>query len=167
MVLTLSVDGVQVIKWYVDVSYAVHNDCRSHTGSVLTLGKGGITNGSIKQNLNVKSSTEAELVGTDDTLTQLLWTNYFLEAQGFKAKGTILYQDNMSTMLMLKNGKAYTTRRTKHINVRYFFITDRIRNGEVTIEHCPTDKMVADYFTKPLQGRKFIEFHNDVMNLQE
>ena len=154
MVLTLSVDDLHILKWYVDVSYAVHNDCKSHTGSMFTLGKGGITNGSIKQKLNVKSSTEGELVGTDDTLPQVLWTNYCLKAQGFKSKGTVMYQDNMSTMLMLKNGKASTTKRTKHINVRYFFITDRIKNGELTIEHCPTGKMLADFFTKPLQGKK-------------
>ena len=123
--------------------------------------------GSIKQKLNVKSSTEGESVGTDDTLPQVLWTNYFLKAQGFKSKGTVMYQDNMSTMLMLKNGKASTTRRTKHINVRYFFITDRIKNGEFTIEHCPTGKMLADFFTKPLQGKKIIEFRNKIMNLSE
>ena len=165
LVLTLSVDELRMLKWYVDVSYGVNNDCRSHTGSILSLGKGGVTNGSIKQKLNVKSSTEGELVGTDDVLPQVLWTNYFLEAQGFKTNGTVMYQDNLSTIQMLKNGKASSTKRTKHINIRYYFITDRIQNGELTIEHCPTERMVADFFTKPLQGTKFIEFRKEIMNL--
>jgi len=48
--------------------------------------------------------------------------------------------------------------------VRYFFIKDRVDNGEIVIEHCPTAEMIADYFTKPLQGALFIKFRNFIMN---
>jgi hypothetical protein len=41
---------------------------------------------------------------------------------------------------------------TRHINIRYFFITDRIARKEIAIQYCPTKEMVPDYFTKPLQG---------------
>ena len=49
----------------------------------------------------------------------------------------------------------------------YFFITDQIKKGDLHIEYCPTDNMVADFFTKPLQGKKFLKFRKVVMNLQD
>ena len=88
-----------------DAAYAVHGDMRSQTGGCVTLGKGMALNYSLKQKLNTKSSTEAELVGVDDLIGHILWTNYFLEAQGYNKK-TTLYQDNKSAILLQKNGKA-------------------------------------------------------------
>ena len=63
------------------------------------------------------------------------------------------------------NGKLSSSKRTKHINIRYFFIQDRIKNGEITVKHCPTDQMLADYFTKPLQGAKFIQFRDMILGI--
>ena len=65
-----------------------------------------------KQNLNTKSSTEAKLIGADDTMPHMLWTRYFLEAQGYGINENILYQDNMSAMLLEKNGKKSSTKNT-------------------------------------------------------
>jgi hypothetical protein len=87
-----------------DGSYAVHHDMRSHTGGLLTMGKGAIYNCSMKQKLNTKSSTETEVVAVNDLLSQMLWTNYFMEAQGYKVIDTMLHQDNLSSMLLEKNG---------------------------------------------------------------
>ena len=78
-----------------------------------------------------------------------------------------MYQDNQSAILLENNGRASISRRTKHLNIRYFSITDRIKKGELKIEYCPTDDMVADFFTKPLQGKKFIQFRKIIMNLKE
>ena len=58
-------------------------------------------------------------------------------------------------------------KRTKHINIRYFFIKDRIDAGELTVEHCPTDNMVADIHTKALQGTKFFKFRKLILNMKE
>jgi hypothetical protein len=80
--LILSADKLNVVKWYVDTSFAVHPDFKSHTGGVLTLGRGALTSLSKKQKLNTRSSTEAELVGADDASTLILWTKLFMEAQG-------------------------------------------------------------------------------------
>ena len=66
-------------------------------------------------------------------------------------------------MLLERNGKASSSKRTKHINVRYFFITDRISKGEVRVEWCPTKEMVADFMTKPLQGSIFTKFRDLIM----
>ena len=76
-----------------------------------------------------------------------------------------MMRDNKSCMLLEKNGQMLSSRRTKHINVRYYFITDRIEKGDLKIEYCPTDDMVADYMTKPLQGDKFRKFRKEILNL--
>eukprot|EP00957_Ditylum_brightwellii_P027214 2057329-Ditylum_brightwellii.AAC.1 len=59
----------------------------------------------MKQRLNTKSSTETELIGVDDAMPHVLWTRYFLEAQGYNEKSSTVYQDNLSAMLLEKNGK--------------------------------------------------------------
>ena len=56
--LTLKVDDLSTIRWFVDASYAIHPDCKGHTGAVMTLGKGAMTSTSTKQKVNVRSSTE-------------------------------------------------------------------------------------------------------------
>jgi hypothetical protein len=93
-----------------------------------------------------------------------LWTRYFLEAQGYGADESIVYQDNQSAMLLEKNGRGSSSKRTRHINIRYFFVADRIASREVKVEYCPTGDMVADYFTKPLQGTLFRKFRDIIMN---
>ena len=70
--LRLKADNLQVVKWYVDASFAVHPDYRSHTGAAMTLDEGSIIAMSKKQKLNTRSSTEAELVGADDATTMKL-----------------------------------------------------------------------------------------------
>ena len=64
-----------------------------------------------------------------------------------------------------KNGKASSSKRTKHINIRYFFITDRISAGEVTLKWCPTGDMIGDYATKALQGALFKKFRDQIMGV--
>jgi hypothetical protein len=117
--------------------------------------------------LNTKSSTEAELVGVDDRMPQILWTRYFLEAQGYKVRENKIYQDNQSDMLLENNGRGSSSQRTRHINIRYFFMNDRIQAKEVSVEYCPTGEMNGDFFTKPLQGSPYRKFRNRVMNIKE
>jgi hypothetical protein len=161
--LILSADKLNVVKWYVDTSFAVHPDFKSHTGGVLTLGRGALTSLSKKQKLNTRSSTEAELVGADDASTLILWTKLFMEAQGYGINSNVLYQDNKSTILLEKNGKKSSGPRTRALNIRYFFLTDQVEKGNVMIDFCPTDDMIADYMTKPLQGAKFLKFKKLIM----
>ena len=81
---TLRADSLKIIKHYVDASFAVHPDFRSHTGSTMTMGDGAMLVKSSKQKLNSRSSTEAELIGVDDAITMILWTKkLFMEAQGY------------------------------------------------------------------------------------
>eukprot|EP00980_Cylindrotheca_fusiformis_P011346 scaffold2624_cov154-Cylindrotheca_fusiformis.AAC.1 len=140
--LTLStIDDLRVVKWYIDASFAVHPDFRSHTGAVMTWGEGGLQTISRRQKLNTRSSTEAELVGVDDAATYILWTKLFLEKQGYKIEKNILYQDNKSTILLEMNGRKSAGQRSRALNIQYFFITDQVEKGNVMVKYCPTDEM--------------------------
>jgi hypothetical protein len=133
---------------------------RSHTGGVMSLGVGGIIAKSTKQKLNTKSSTEAELVGASDYLPNTIWVKMFLEAQGHTIEENYLEQDNESAIKLESNGRSSAGPRSRHIDIRYFWIKDRTRANEIKIRHCPTLRMLADFFTKPLQGALFVKFRD-------
>jgi Reverse transcriptase (RNA-dependent DNA polymerase)/Zinc knuckle len=162
--LTLEADDMRIMKWWVDGSYAIHPDMKSHTGGVLSFGKGAVYSTSTRQKLNTKSSTEAELVAVNDVLPQVLWTRYFLKEQGYDVKESVIFQDNQSAILLEKNGRGSSSKRTRHINIRYFFITDKVQNKEISISYCPTGQMLADVLTKPLQGTQFRLFRDAMLN---
>jgi hypothetical protein len=61
---------------------------------------------------------------------------------------------------METNGKASCGQRSRHIDIRYFFITDHSKRNNLRILHCPTNNMLADFFTKPLQGSLFRRFRS-------
>ena len=155
----------KVLQTWVDASYATHPDMRSHTGGVISLGHGVITSKSSKQKINTKSSTEAELVGASDFISQTMWTTWFLKEQGYTVESNIFYQDNQSAILLEKNGRGSCGEKSRHINIRYFFIKDVLRRERVTITHCPTEHMIADYFTKPLLGSLFTYLRNIIMGI--
>jgi hypothetical protein len=154
--LTLGAIGGDVLSigHYPDASFAVHSDMKSHTGSIMTLGLGSANTISGKQTLNTKSSTEAEVVGADKAVPLALWTRNFLLEQGYESQTTI-FQDNTSAILLETNGKESSSKRTRHLNIRFFFIKDCIDKQLLSVKHCPTDDMVGDFPSKPLQGRKF------------
>ena len=77
----------------------------------------------------------------------------------------VIHQDNQAAMLLSKNGRASSRKRTKHISLQYFFAKDRIESGDIVIQYCNTQDMIADYMTKPLQGRLFYKMRNKIMNL--
>ena len=135
MPLILSADSMMMPRWWVDAAYAVHHDCKGHTGAGMSLGRGMAMSYSWKQKINTKSLTEAEIVGVDDSLTYILWARYFLQAQGYDMEPSLLYQDNISAILLETNGKASSSKRTKHIKVKYFYVKDKIDRGEIVVEH--------------------------------
>ena len=106
-VLTLGADDITMMTTWVDASYAVHGDMKSHTGGVISFGREGLFCKSTKQKLNTKSSTEAELVGASDFLPNTIWAMLFLKAQGYKMKESKFFQDNQSTMIKQTDKKAY------------------------------------------------------------
>lgn len=106
------------------------------------------------------------MVGVDDMASHILWTKSFLEGQSYNVDETIIYQDNKSAIMLENNGHWRKGKHSKHIAVRYFFIKDRIDNKEVVVEWFPDENMRADFFTKPLQGPKFVDFRDLILNIQ-
>ena len=146
----------------IDCTHAVYDDMRGHTGGITSYGTGIIDEKSSKQKMNTRSSTETEHGGTSEYLPKPIFFELFMEAQAYKPN-IILTKDNESEIRMLVNGKASCTSNSKHVTIKYFWCTDRIKQGNISVCHCPTEKMIADYMSKPLQGKVFITFRNVIM----
>ena len=160
---TLGADDLKSLRTWVDVAYAVHPDMRSHTGGAMSFGTGALVCKSGKQRLNTKSSTESEMVGASDYLPNTIWVKMFLDAQGHRLEQNFFEQDNQSAIRLETNGKMSAGQKSRHINVRYFWIKDRIKSEKITIRYCPTLEMVGDFFTKPLQGNLFRKFRDVIL----
>lgn len=148
---------------FIDASYGVHMDAKSHSGIYITLGSGPIFAKSSKQKIVSKSSHEAELVAASDGGSQVIWTRSFLISQGYDVGAATIMQDNMATISSLNKGST-GSERSRHINIRYYWIKDRISSGELDISYVSTNSMVADILTKPLQGDKFEEMRDFLLN---
>ena len=167
MFLRLTVEAAYLDQnhWFIDGAFAVYPDMRSHTGAYMTFGKGMVDGSAKTQKINTTSSTEAEAVAVYENMPALMWVRYFLEAQGYPLKPTTLHQDNTSAMLLELNRRESSSRRTRHMNILYFFVGDVAKRQHVTIDYCPTDDMIGDFFTKPRGGAKFRRFRNIIMNI--
>jgi KUP system potassium uptake protein len=156
-------DDVTIMQTWVDASHAVHKDMKSHTGGVVSFGRGAVMSKSSKQKLNTKSSTESELVGASDYLAYPTWAKKFLGSQGYVLKQNIFHQDNKSTIKFEENGRKSCGPNSRHIDIRYFWIKDRLGLEDFEVRYCPTEQMLADFFTKPLQGGLFKKLRAVVM----
>ena len=152
--LTLTIDNLSMIRWWTYASDCTHHGCKSHTGSMMSLG-GTVVSSSTKHKINTKSSTESELVALDDALPMILWCLYFIKAQGYIVEQNVVFQDNQSTMKLAVNKSLSSSKRTKHIKARYYFIKEKIEEGEVDVRYCPTTEMWSDVINKPKHGTLF------------
>ena len=75
------------------------------------------------------------------------------------------YQDNKSTILLAENQKGSSSRHTRYLDMRYFFVTDKIKKGEVKVSFCHTHDMLGNFLTKPLQGTQFVHMRSKILNL--
>ncbi len=107
------------------------------------------------------------MVGVDDASPQILCMNYFIKAQCYHINSTMVYQDNQSTILLEKNGKQISGKRTRYTNIQYLSITDCVQAGEMTAGYCLAKKMIADHFTKPLQRTLLQKFRSVIMNIDK
>ena len=152
---------------YVDASHAVHDDYKSHTGVVVTInGRSMVHFRSTKQSLNGMSSTESELISVSEALPQIIYVKEFLEEILNSNVPATLMQDNTSTIRLIEAGKPLSER-TRHINIRFFYVHQYVSDGILKIVYCPTKSMRADGFTKPLQGKSFIEFRDYILGYLE
>jgi hypothetical protein len=151
------------MSWCVDALFAVHPDMRGHTGGVMTMVRGFPLDKSTKHKLNTHSSTESENVAVNNLISQILWACLFMKAQGFFVRDNILYQDNKSAMLLETNGRASSSKRTRHIEIWYYYVANQVAKGDLRVVLCPTDEMIADFLMTPLQGKAFVKFWDLLM----
>jgi hypothetical protein len=156
--------GTQV-RAYIDAAYGAHIDGKSHSGCAITIGESGpVFVKSGKQSIVNKSSTDAELVATSDSASQAFHVRNSIVAQWHNDQPAVLLQDNLSCMALLAKGKS-TAKRTRHIQIRYFWIADRGKMGECVLTHMATEEMgPANILSKSLQGAQFIKERQDHMN---
>ena len=89
-----------------------------------------------------------------------------MEKKGYTIQKNILFQDNKSAILLEENGRKNAGKRSRALNVRYFFVTDQISQGNLSVEYCPTGMMTADYMSNARQGTKFNEFRRAIMGMK-
>jgi hypothetical protein len=167
LVLRLLARDPLVMELWIECSFAVHNNMQSHTGSTMSMGTGSIWSSSIMQKQNTRRSTEAELVSVNDIMPQILGTRYFLIHEGLNIGPSRILQNNKNAILLEENRMASSFKRTCHIHIKFCLVTYQIHLNNLSIEHSPTKSVVADFFTKPLQGSAFYEFKKLIMGLSD
>ena len=120
---------------------------------------------STNQKLNTRSSIESEIIGVHDCMPAVCWTRCFMDAQGYQVMVNIFCQKKKSKILPEKNGNSSSSKRTKYISIRCFFITDCISKKELNVECCPTSEMIGDFMTKPTQVSLFKNFIDLIMGV--
>jgi hypothetical protein len=162
-ILKLESTPIPNIKCYIDASHGVYNDRKSITGVILSIGSGTFYAQSSKQKIVTKSSTEAELVAISDGLGYAIWARNFLLYQGYPTGPIQLYEDNMSTITLAEKGWS-SSGRTRHVDIRYYWIKEKIDTKEVKISHMPTEDMLADIMTKTMPTATFKKFAVRILN---
>ncbi len=134
-------------------SYSVHCDYKSHTAILICIGttSGPVFSKSAKQKLMTDSSTFSELVALHDGVHPIQSTRNFMQELSYHEEPAVVHQDNMSIMFLAKS---------RHIPVRYYYISDCIERGEIVLEHCASQDMRADYLSKPQGGKQFRSMGN-------
>jgi hypothetical protein len=134
---------------YVDASHGTHpDDGTSRTGIIITMSGGPICWRSSKQKIVTLSSTEAELVALTEGSNYVLWLRNVMSDLQLTDRGpTVVYQDNMSTLALVRNDKT-KQQRTRHLNVKYFAIRERVRERYINLIHLNGSDMIADILTK-------------------
>ena len=156
-----------VVRAFVDASHGVHEDGKGHQGLFVTLGMGPVITKSRKQKVQCKSSTESELVALSDYIEQIEWVKDFLESQGLKTGPAIVYQDNTSTMAKAKQDSTVGKDRKKHFKKRRLLVKESVDEKIVKLRYMPTEAMVADLLTKPLQGGLFKRLRSAMTNCDD
>ena len=130
-VLTFGAASLEELLNFIDVSFAMHHDMRSHTGGGVSFGRGIFMSMSRKQRINTGSTTESEVVGVSNYVPNTIWMMHFLESQGYKVKRSIVFQDNESAIKLEKYDKKSSSRRTRHFGIRFFNLKDKLREHRI------------------------------------
>lgn len=137
------------------------NTRKSTTGFVIFYCGGPIAWTSRKQPIVSLSSTEAEYIAAADCTKEILYLKTVIEDLIGEEINVELNVDNQSAIKLIKNGQF--SKRSKHIDVRYHFIHEKVNEGLLLLKYCDTRNQLADIFTKPLNKVKFGKFKEEIM----
>jgi len=116
-----------------------------------------------KQKLVTRSTMESELVAVDTVAQEAIWIRNILAEFGHPQKEpTVLEQDNKSCILMANRGPG--TGKSRFIDIRFFWITEKIEDGIIKMKYVASEELIADGLTKPLTKSKFIEWKKKILN---
>ncbi|GKB97050.1 retrovirus-related pol polyprotein from transposon TNT 1-94 [Tanacetum coccineum] len=147
--LKKSLYGLKQALPYADADHAGCQDTRRSTsGSAQFLGDRLVSWSSKKQKSTAISSTEAEYIALSGCCAQILWMRSQLTDYGFEFNKIPLYCDNKSVIALSCNNIQHS--QSKHIDVRYHFIKEQVKNGVVELYFVRTEYQLADIFTKAL-----------------
>jgi len=161
--LKLVLGGNTTVVGFSDADWASQRHCHSISGYAYFVGLGTISWSAKKQPIITLSSTEAEYVALTGAAKDILWIHKLLKEFSFLhnlSLPTTLYCDNQGAIRLSKDATFHS--RTKHIDVHFHFIRQTITSGDVELLYIPTEKMVADIFTKSLARVKFERFRAEL-----
>jgi hypothetical protein len=140
---------------YVDADWAAnHDNRRSRAGYLFKLGRCLINWASVMEPVVALSSAESELMAATLAAKQCVYIRDILEFLGYKQnKPTIMFEDNSACIKLSKNPEFH--KRTKHIDIKYFFIREKFLSNEIILVKINTKDNIADLFTKPLAVKLF------------
>jgi hypothetical protein len=153
-------DGEVKLQGYTDSDWAGSaTDRKSTSGCCFSLGSTMISWFSRKQTSVALSSAEAEYMAASTASCEAIWLRKLLAGLfDQELDPTVIYCDNQSCIKLSENPVFHD--RSKHIEIMYHFIRDRIQKGAVKLQYVPTDQQVADILTKPLAKGKFEAFRD-------
>ena len=141
------------LRGHVDASFNMTIDARSYYGYLITLGHALISCKGGRIKTVVRSSTEAEISGVNEIVSELLWCRDVLEELGYEQHKIPISEDNQSCITMLQKEPRSFHSKSRHVRVKWAFFRQEFMKRTLFLRYCPTEKMVADLLTKPLGGK--------------
>jgi hypothetical protein len=145
-----------------DASYATRDKAKSQSGTTITLGKGSIYATTRKQKTTAQSASEAELIAAVDGAKTMVAMRNYLISRKYPVDKMVLFQDNKASQFIIDKG-IQSAKKMKHLEVKYFALTDYIDNGTLEVRRIDTENMVADMLTKPIVGERFDVLKNKLL----
>ena len=145
--------GVSLVG-YSDADWAGDLDTRrSISGTLFLMSEGAVSWTSKIQSAVALSSSEAEYIALSMATQEATWMQKLLNDLHACVRPVKIMEDNQGAIAIAKNPVAHG--RTKHINIRFHYVRQAIEEGNIELEYCPTEVMIADIFTKPLSKQRF------------
>ena len=148
--------GEMTLQASVDASHGIHHkDSKGHTGMILSLGNSPIFSRSVKQKCVATSSTHAEILAVYESVAYITSIRQLLGELGYPQRApSKIQQDNKSSLHIYEKGWSGSNK-TRHIRTKYHYIVEKMEEQTITPTYTPTDEILADHLTKPLEGKAF------------